>query len=327
MKDIAKEAGVSVGTVSHVINGTKRISEETQAKIKLVIEKYNYVPDIRAKNFRLQKTKTAGLVVSSFPDLYVTGIINGVSSRARELGYQLLFVNTNEDPSYERDTLKLLGSNMVDGIILSPTYKSTELKEYIDQQVPLVFAIRYDPDIIDIPRVTADDYQAGYDATMHLIQHGHKHIGVIYSKPNITSSNERIEGYKAALKEYNIPFNDSYLQIGNATVAGGIEATIKLLKREKQITSIFVLNDLMTVGSMKAFVSLSLKCPEDIALIGFGDFEAATITNPPISTISLPPETIGRTAFDLLFNKMNNPNYLKHVQIPTSLIPRKSCGC
>jgi LacI family transcriptional regulator len=327
MKDIAKEAGVSVATVSHVINGTKRISEEKHLLIRQAIEKYNYVPDIRAKNLRLQKTRTAGLVVSSFPDVYVTGIVNGVGNRARELGYHLLFVNTNEDSTYERDTIQLLGSNMVDGIILSPTSHSLNLKEYMDQKVPLVFAIRYDPNIKDIPRVTADDFQAGYDATVHMIRHGHKNIGIIYAIPNVTSTNQRIEGYRAALKEYHIPFNERYLEIGHATVEGGFHAAKSLLKREKEISSLFVLSDLMTIGSMKALINLSLKCPEDIALIGFGDFEAATVTNPPISSISLPPDTIGRTAFDLLLNKMNNPNYFKHVQIPTSLVPRKSCGC
>lgn len=329
MKDIAKEAGVSVATVSHVINGTKNISEEKQKLVRQTIEKYNYVPDIRAKNLRLKKTKTVGLVVSSLQDTYVTGIVNGVGSRARELGYQLLFVNTNENAEYEKETIQLIGSNMVDGIILSPTSCDTGyLKEHIDQQkVPFVFINRYDPNISDIPRITADDFQAGYDATAHLIQHGHKHIGLIYAIPNVTTTDQRIEGYKAALNKFNLPFNHHYLEMGHATVDGAVHAIKSLLSRNKKITALFVLSDLMTIGAMKGIIGMSLRCPEDIALIGFGDFDAAQIISPPISNIGLPPDTIGRTAFDALVNKMSNSSYYRHIQIPTSLVIRKSCGC
>lgn len=328
MKDIANEAGVSIATVSHVINGTKNISESKKKLISEIIQKHNYIPDTRAKNLRNSITKTAGLVVSSFPDSYVTGIVNGVGERACELGYRLLLINTNEDQDYEKESIKLLSSNIVDGIILTPTKMDLGyLKSYINQNVPIAQVIRYDPKLPNIPRVTADDFQAGYDATIHLLQHGHKEIGLIISRANITPTIERIEGYKAALKEYNIPFNENYLEPGYATVNNGLNATKKLLARESKISALFVLSDLMTIGAMQAISELSLKCPEHIAIIGFGDFAGASITNPAITNISLSAETIGRTAFDVLLNKINNHNYSKHIQIPTSLIIRKSCGC
>ncbi|AGT33638.1 hypothetical protein M493_17145 [Geobacillus genomosp. 3] len=328
MKDIAKEAGVSVATVSHVINGTKRISEEKEKRIWETIKKYNYVPDARAKQLRLQKTKTAALVVSSLPDSYVTGFVNAVGMRARELGYHLLFVNTNENLEHEKETIHLLSSHMVDGIILSPSQSDISyLQTYIDQHLPIVLVNRYDPKITNIPRVVADDFQAGYDATIHLLQHGHKHIGVIYGVPNVSTTNQRIEGYKTALQEHGVPFNEHYLEMGYATVEGGYNAVKTLLNRHQEITALFVLNDAMTIGALKGIHSLLLKCPDDIALIGFGDFEAASVTDPPITNIYLPPDTIGRTAFDILINRINNPNYCKSVSLPTSLIIRKSCGC
>lgn len=328
IKDIAKEAGVSIATVSHVINGTKRISEDRRKLINEIIAKHNYVPDTRAKNLRRQNTKTAGLVVSSFPDSYVTGIVNGVGKRARELGYQLLLVNTNEDQDYEKETVKLLSSHMVDGIILTPSkIDSKYIKKYIKRKLPIIQVLRYDPNLLEVPKVTPDDFQAGYDATIHLLQHGHRNIGIIYAKANITSNLERIEGYKAALSEYDVPYNENYLEIGYATVKGGLNATKNLLTKEKQISALFALSDLMTIGALKGINELSLKCPENVALIGFGDFEAAEISDPTITNISLSTETIGQTAFDVLLNKMNNPSYSKHIQIPTSLIIRKSCGC
>lgn len=328
IKDIAKEANVSIATVSHVINGTKNISEDKSKKIKEIIDKYNYVPDVRAKNLRNRKTKTAGLVVSSFPDAHVSGIVNGVGKRAKELGYQLLFINTNEDQEYEKESLKLLSSHLVDGIIITPSKINTQyIKKYLERDLPIVQVLRYDPALHTVPKVTIDDFQAGYDATLHLLQHGHRHIGLIYAKANVTSTNGRIEGYKAALKDYNLTFNENYLELGNATVEGGEIAAKYLLNREKQITSLFVLNDLMTVGVMQGLKALLLKCPKDIALIGFGDSPAANITNPPISNIYISSETVGRTAFDVLLNKMNNTAYAKHIIIPASLKVRKSCGC
>lgn len=124
MKDIAREAEVSSATVSHVINGTKKISEPTQNKILELIKKYNYIPNSTAKNLRTQSTKTAALIVSSLPDTFITDMVYGVEERAREAGYNLLLVNTNEDEEYEQKTINLLHSKMVDGIILSPAAKN-----------------------------------------------------------------------------------------------------------------------------------------------------------------------------------------------------------
>ncbi|QHZ48469.1 LacI family DNA-binding transcriptional regulator [Bacillus sp. NSP9.1] len=328
MKRIAEECGVSVATVSHVINGTKHISEEKYRKITEVINKYHYVPHFSAKNLRQQRTKTAGLIVPSFPDSYVTGYINGIGNRARELGYSLLFINTNEDSDYERETVNLLHSNMVDGIILSPTSTHNDyLQPYIDKNFPIVLLSRHDPKLTSLPWVTADDYQAGYDATLHLINHGHERIGVIYAVPDISPTINRVEGYKAALSEYNISYNEDYLAKGFATVEGGEKAVISLLKEQENLTALFILSDLMTIGAVAACKKLGLKIGEDIAIIGFGDFDSAKILDPPITNISVSPDIIGKTAFDLLMNKINNPKYNRHIQLPSSLVVRKSCGC
>lgn len=328
MKDIAKESGVSIATVSHVINGTKHISEEKHDKIMSVIQKYNYIPNSTAKNLRQQSTKTAGLIIPSFPDSYVTGYINGIGNRARELNYNLLFVNTNEDSQYEQETVNLLYSKMVDGIILSPTSSNIDyLNPFIERDFPVVLFNRYDPALDSLPRVTADDHQAGYDATNHLLKHGHKKIGIIYAVKDITPTNHRVEGYKEALEQFGLPFEESCIELGHATVDGGGTAAKILLERHKDMTALFILSDLMTVGAISACKQMGRKIPADVAVIGFGDFAGAAIIDPPVTNVSLPPDIIGRTAFDLLINKINNPNYKAHIQLPTSLMIRKSCGC
>jgi LacI family transcriptional regulator len=327
MKDIAKEIGVSVATVSHVINGTKKVSEQTRRLVLEAIERHQYVPDSSAKNLRRQKTKTAALIISSYPDIYVTKLIHGVGSRARELGYNLLLVNTSENEAYEMDALRLVRSNMVDGIILSPTTNRIDYLSDLKKQFPIVLVNRYDPRFEDVPRVTADDFQAGFDATSHLIQHGHRNIGLIYSVPNVTTTANRLEGYREALRRNGLEVNESWIVRGFATVEGGRQAVKSLLEQAPEITALFVLSDQMTVGVVQELRSLSLRIPADIALIGFGDFEAAAIIDPPLTNVSLPPDTIGRTAFDILINKIANPDYQKHISLPTSLMIRKSCGC
>jgi LacI family transcriptional regulator len=328
MKDIAKEASVSIATVSHVINGTKHITEEKHNKIMELIRKYNYIPNSTAKNLRQQTTKTAGLVVSSFPDTFVTEMVYGVEERAREMGYNLLLINTNEDIEYEEKTMNLLHSKMVDGIILSPTGNNIQyLNKFIDNNFPVVLVNRYDPKINNIPRVTGDNYQTGFDATMHLLKHGHKKIGFIYSVPDVSTTIDRINGYKDAFKKYNLSFKESYLEVGYATVSGGVNAVQSLLTRENDITALFIQNDLMTIGAIQKIKELSLNIPKDIAIIGFGDFASSEIIEPPVTNIVLPPNVIGRTAFDILLSKINNSDYTKHIELPPTLIIRKSCGC
>lgn len=326
MKDIAKEANVSVATVSHVINQTKKLSEATQKKVLEVIDKYNYVPNSAAKNLRQQSTKTAGLVVSSFPDSFVTEMIFGIEERAKEMGYNLLLVNTNEDSEYEEKTINLLHSKLVDGIILSPTSGDISyLQNYTNDNFPIVMVNRYDSRINNIPRVTGDNFQVGYDATTHLLKHGHKKIGFIYAYKNVSTADDRIKGYQEALNQFNIAFNEEYLVQGYATVRGGEAATVQLI--EEGTTALFVQNDLMTIGSIGKINELGLTIPDDVAIVGFGDFSSSHIIQPPITNIVLPPETIGRTAFDVLLNKINNPKYMSHIELPPSMIIRKSCGC
>lgn len=328
MKDIAREAEVSSATVSHVINGTKKISEPTQNKILELIKKYNYIPNSTAKNLRVQSTKTAALIVSSLPDTFITDMVYGVEERAREAGYNLLLVNTNEDEDYEQKTINLLHSKMVDGIILSPAAKNLEyLNKFSPDDFPIVLVNRYAETVQHMPRVTGDNVQTGYDATKHLMEHGHRHIGVIYGVSNVSSTNDRLEGYKTALQEKNISFKEDYLELGHATVEGGAAAVDNLLKRNPSITALFIQNDLMTIGVISQLKKLAISIPNQIALIGFGDFASASIIDPPITTIVQPSQQLGMLAFDTLMQRINHSKSIENHCLSASLILRKSCGC
>src|SRR5699024_1173800 len=327
MKDIAKEAGVSAATVSHVINGTKNITEDKRNKILDIIEKYNYSPNSTAKNLRKQNTKTAGLVVSSFPDTFVNEMVYGVEERAREKGYNLLLINTNEDEEYEQNTFNLLYSKMVDGIILSPASNDLEYLNAFTKSFPIVLVNRFNSKVENASSVTGDNFTIGYDAAKHMIEHGHKDIGIIYSVRHVSTTEDRIEGYKEALKENGLKFHESYLEAGHATVKGGAKAVESLLKREKKISDLLIQNDLMTIGAISKLKELSIRIPEEVALIGFGDFASSPIITPPITNMVLPPHEIGRKAFDSLLKKIEDIEYMEHIELPASMFVRQSCGC
>lgn len=327
MKDIAKEAGVSVATVSHVINDTKNITEPKRSKVLEIIEKYHYVPNSTAKNLRRQSTKTAAMVVSSFTDSFVNGMIYGVEQKAREMGYSLLLVNTNEDEEYEKKTINLLYSKMVDGIILSPTSNDIDYLNDFTESMPIVLANRFNPVVKNAPRVTGDNFRIGYDATTHLIQHGHRNIGVIYAVPDVSTTEGRLEGYRQALKENGISYDGDYLELGYATVEGGAKAAETLLKKRKDITALFIQNDLMTIGVISKLKEMSLRIPEGIALIGFGDSPSAAITAPPITNMVIPPQEIGTKAFESLSKLIDGEENIENIELPASMVIRKSCGC
>ncbi|ENH96143.1 LacI family transcriptional regulator [Gracilibacillus halophilus YIM-C55.5] len=331
MKEIAKEAGVSVTTVSHIINGTKRMTDHTYNRVMDVVNKYNYIPNYSAKNLRNNSTKTAGLIVPSFPDSFVTKYTNSIALRAREMGYNLLFVNSNEDTDYEEETLKLFSSQMVDGVILAPAAKYSQPSPYdvtdIIESLPIVLISRYHDAFTNSPIIKQDDFQAGFDAGNHLLMHGHQRVGIIYAVQDISPTVDRIKGFRHALQQRGIQLEEEQIVNGEATTKGGEKAVRRLLHDQPDITGLFILNDSMSVGVISGLKEMEISIPDDVALIGFGDFPSASIIDPPITTIGLSPETMGQTAFDLLLNKISNKDYHNKVEVPTHLIQRKSCGC
>lgn len=326
ISDIAKEAGVSIATVSHVINGTKNISEKRRKKILEIIKRHNYVPNSAAINLRTNKTNTIALIISSFLDDYIIKLMEGVSNRAREENYNLLFINTNEDSDYEKEIIHLLQSGEVDGIILSSASIELEsLKDY-RSSIPIVLLNRTASDNTKYPVISGNDFQVGYKATKHLLEQGHEQIGFIYGIPNVSPTLNRIKGYKAALKEYGIPYDESLLEWGKATKEGSIEATKTLIEKNPSITALFVQKDLMTIGTIIALREMNLRIPQDVALIGFGDFSSAEIIEPPITVITMPAKKIGEKACETLIEKINKQDHNLSVEFPCSLIIRKSCG-
>src|SRR5699024_678321 len=149
----------------------------------------------------------------------------------------------------------------------------------------------------------------------------------IYSVPNVSTTEGRLDGYRQALKENSILFKESSMELGFATMEGGAQAVESLLRRERGITALLIQNDLMTIGAISKLRDLSFSIPDDVALIGFGDFASSPIINPPVTNMVLPPYEIGREAFDSLLNKIEDIDFMEHKKLPASMIIRESCGC
>lgn len=314
IKEIAKEAGVSIASVSHVINGTKQLSEETTSKINKVISKYNFIPNKNASNLSTTSTKLIGVLISSVQDHYVTSIIMSMSHIIREHGYQMLFVNTNEDVQYETDALNLFVAQRVEGILVSPvTNDSLRVHKELLNDIPVVQLIRTDIEFSS-PKVTADDFNVGYIAAKHLLKSNIKKIGLIYSRYTINPTLERIHGFETACIESDFENIKLYEQ-GFGTVDGGYKAINHLLKKNPDIDGVFALNDFMAIGCLNYIKEHGL----NIQVITFNDFAAANLIDPPISCISIEQKQIGIRAAEILFEQLHMRNPHIHERVPVKL--------
>jgi DNA-binding LacI/PurR family transcriptional regulator len=300
IRDIAKRAGVSVATVSYVINGTKPVAPQTAARVRRAMEELDYYPNAAAQSLRTRTTHVIGAVISDITNPFFATLVRGVEDCARESGYSVLICNTGESLENERLYLELLCRRRVDGLILAPTGKNDELiHRLIKRKMHIVFIDRVLPDI-SAPAVLSQNEEGAYLATSHLIQHGHWRIGIVLGLPDVSTTRERYRGYLKALRDHGILLHPSLVVHGHSRVAAAREACRALLSRADPPTALFVTNNLMTIGAMQAIRENGLRCPRDISVVGFDDFEWAEAFDPPLTTVAQRPYEIGRRAAQTL---------------------------
>jgi len=306
MKDVAKLANVSVTTVSHVINGTRYVSPELTKRVNEAIEELNYRPDPIAQGLSKGKSQTIALVVSDIVNPFFPQVARGVEDCVRENEFSLILTNTDENPDQEKKNLSLLKSKRVDGFIISPTRNGrSNLKPLIDEGLPVVCI---DRKVTGLPvdQVYSDNASGAYEATAHLIDQGHENIGIILEFTDISSFADRLEGYKNALRDNGIRVKDDYIKKSGLEVEGACASTETLLDENPEVTAIFSTNDLITEGVLSVFKKRNVKCPEEMALVGFDDPEWATSFNPSITSVSQQPYEMGYRAATKLFKKIND---------------------
>lgn len=325
MKDVAQKAGVSTTTVSHVINKTRFVRVETKKKVLKVMKELNYYPNSAARNLRSRKSNVVGLLVPDISNFFFTSIAKGVENTLKKHGYNLILSNSNEDLKSEIEQIKIYNTQLVDGLIMAPVSGDHAfLNELLNRDYPVVFIDRK-PKGYQGDCVVGNNIKGAYDAIRMLIKKGHSKIGIITGLPGLTTTDERLIGYKKALVDHNLKIDENLIKVGDSQFKGGYESTKELLKHTN-ITALFVANNLMTVGAIKYLKEKRVAIPGDIAIIGFDDYKWASITEPSLSMVKQPACDIGETASTLLIKRIKKEEIgsNKEYRLPTKLIIRDS---
>ena len=329
IKDIARVAGVSVTTVSRALNGYSDVNEKTRQKIADVARELNYSPNTLARGLVMQKSKTIGLLVSgisreSVKDNFTFEVLCGVNERASTLGYDLILFNTNTMMQREKTYTQLCRERRVDGAIIQGIKKEDPyLKEVVESDIPCV--------LVDIPvhsnsvgYVTTDNALGAKKAVEHLASLGHKHIGMINGHEDAFVSQERLNGYREALKECGLSFRSEWVVSGNFEEKKAEKAVRELINRHKEVTAIFCVSDLMALGALKACKELGLHVPKEMSIVGYDNIVLASYSSPNLTTVGQEVYQIGYEAADLLIEMLEGKETNMKRYLDTKLIIRES---
>ena len=306
MRDVAKRAGVSVTTVSHVINETRPVSEELQQRVLAAMQELGYQPNLLARGLRRGETHTIGMIVPDSTNPFFAEVARGVEDTSFEQGYSVILCNSDGDMDKELLYTHVLAKKQVDGILFVAAGMSAErIRDLQAQRMPLVVVDRDIPDV-DVDSVLTDNARGGWRAIHHLIELGHRRIGCITGPSDVTPSAERVIGYWLALDEGGIPVDEALVAKGDFQYKSGYQATRQLLSMDDPPTAIFACNDLMAIGAIRAALELGRQVPTDLSVIGFDDVPLASFANPPLTTIVQPKYEIGEVAATMLLERMRD---------------------
>ncbi|AKO92567.1 LacI family DNA-binding transcriptional regulator [Priestia filamentosa] len=323
IRSVAEEAGVSIGTVSKVINNSGKISEKTRKKVFQAMQKLNYKPDAAAASLRGKRTKLIGLLVPDISNPFYAGIARSIEDRSHEVGLNVMLCSTDNNTEKEKNYLALLTSQRVDGLVVASAFRSTVLlQETIDRGIPSVLIASEIPQL-SINTVTVDDYKGGYLATSHLLDLGHKDIAII--SENVRSNEPRLAAYKDSMREAGIDVKPEYIMKTEATIQKGYECAKKLLLLDEKPTAIFACNDLLAAGVIQAAKELELDLPRELSVVGFDNTVLSTTTAPMLTTISQPIKQMGAKVVDLLRQEMEeSKGHKERLLMAPELIVRQS---
>jgi LacI family transcriptional regulator len=325
--DVAREARVSVFTVSAVVNHKSHVGKKLRERVEAAIRKLNYRPNLLARSLAKQKTHTIGMIVPDISNPFFPLVVRGAEDAAQKRGYNLLLCNSDDTQEKEENALELLLSKRVDGILLTKAIcdLSPPLRKLVQEmKVPIVLVMRTFPKI-SRDAVITDDYQGAYEAVCHLARSGRKRIGLIGGPRKVSNGKARWEGFRDALKANNLDFDPSLVIDGDYRVESGYRAGNLLLSHRPD--GVYVANFLMTVGLLKAAEEMGLRCPEDFGLVSFDDYPWLGIFHPKLTTVELPKYQLGQEAVELLLDRIagkDGPGVLKKLQ--PELRVRESCG-
>lgn len=306
IKDVAKHASVSVGTVSNVLAGSLTVGALVRARVEAAIAQLDYHPNQVARSLKVKSTKRLGLVVSDITNPFFAQVLRGAEDCALANNYVLITLNSDDKVEREKKILAVLRSSRVDGILLvvAPNAgDSTHISNLLKSGIPIVCLDRVDENI-PLDCVSVNNIDASQMCVRHLIQQGHRRIAIITGSPTLQPSRERLQGYHAALKEAKINVESGLIKEGDFHQASGYRLGKELLLVHRRPTAVFVSNGMMTIGFIHALNEVGLRCPDDIAVASFDDLPSAEAFHPQITVVSQPAYQIGHDGAHLLIDRL-----------------------
>lgn len=302
IKEVAEAAGVSTATVSRVLTNSPHVRPALRERVMNVVQKLEYRPNLIARSLRSQQTTTIGLIVSDVRNAFFTAISRAVEDTAYEQGYSIILCNTDENPQKETIYLNLMRDANVAGIIFSPTRQTAANFAALNLDIPTVVIDRSVGNA-DVDAVLLDNIDAAYRLTSHLIENGYRRIAAICGEASTTGRERRV-GYEQALREHNITSSSDLVRFVPPRIEAGYEAALKMLDMMLPPDALLATNSQLAAGVLEAIRERTLTIPDDIALVTFDETTWASLVQPPITLIAQPTQEIGRTATELLLQRV-----------------------
>ena len=324
--DVAREAGVSVATVSRIINNKGVVSPKTATRVNDAIAKLSYEPNRLARNLRKNESWVILILAPNFTNPYYSHILTGIGDTAAELGYSALIINTADNFERERNALEMLKKHHADGaILMSSEMDSQWLLEYANEY-PCVQCSEYVPDL-DIPHISIDNYLATQETMEYLIGLGHKRIAMISSENEYISTKLRLDSYKDTLIKHDITLREDYIKYASPDYSykSGKQQARELMNATFPPTAIFCISDTLALGAITAIKEMGFNVPEDVTVIGFDDVEYTTMFHPYITTVVQPCYELGKRSMEMLYAQINqNADVPRQQFLQHSFIIRES---
>ncbi|GGP11130.1 LacI family DNA-binding transcriptional regulator [Oceanobacillus neutriphilus] len=304
IQEVAKYAGVSVATVSRVINTPDKVKKQTLFKVQNAIRELNYEPSVLGRSLRTSRSGLLLVLLPSVSNPFYAQIINGIQDKAIASGYNILLCETDSDPDREVIFFNMIKNKLADGIIsMDPTVNKESLIE-LSNKYPIVQCSEYAKDNT-LSYVTIDSKRAAYQAVKHLIKLGHKKIGLINFDKKFLYASERYSGYEKALKEFDLKVKDEWIyNTKYLNFESGQQAMRVLLNQTDRPTAVFAVSDVLAVGALKELHINQLKVPEEMALFGFDNIEISNVVYPPLTTVAQPMYDLGAISAQMLMSKI-----------------------
>ncbi len=327
--DVAALAGVSIATVSRVINGSSRVSVPVKTKVQEAIASLNFVPQTAARVLAAKKTNTIGLILPEISGFYFSPLLHGIEEAISDTEYDLLVHSSVSRQDNASPPTGKLGEHNTDGLLIYTASVSTEeISRLHSHGFPMVLLLQSPPDDLKIPSVTIENKTGAFKIVNHLIEaHGHRKIAFLAGPENEEDATWREQGYREALTSHGISINNKLISMGGFDTPTAQNSVAEWISKGVKFDAIFAADDDSAIGAINALQYTDLRVPEDIAIVGFDDVYVSQYLSPPLTTVQVPIEQAGYTAAAQLIHLLRQEAVEPHVQLPTKLIIRRSCGC